>query len=405
MFSGVNTVSLSFVRAYERFTEGIMKDQNGQPFERFSKGIAHDREGYKEWVYNAARNILSFKKWKLSTVGNGEILDAAIRAIELQQGKLRNNLVQWNRRYGEGGRSHKELLKARGNISETTRIEQVLYDLYCSSENESRAFRDLVEIVGGHYDVIAYLFFLKDWTTFMPTRSQRFTEAFTLLGLDYKMVKSCSWENYQGYLERLHYVQICLSALGVPEVRLIDAHSFCWLLPRYTKDKTIVNVPVEWISGKPVTIKTPVEKREYNPNGAEIDFAARDAERRELGMIAQGIVLDAEIGRLKAMGRKDLAVKVEDVSHNAALGYDIHSFFEDGREKFIEVKAARHSGSRFSFFLSENECRKSQALDGYVFSLVTGLESDKQSIWEFPGRELPSGSLYPVKYRVEVEKT
>ena len=69
----------------------------------------------------------------------------------------------------------------------------------------------------------------------MPIKSTTFEEAFHLLGIDYELSGRCSWENYEGYLRRLESVQDMLNRQDiVPEikrqVRLIDAHSFCWML-------------------------------------------------------------------------------------------------------------------------------------------------------------------------------
>ncbi len=88
----------------------------------------------------------------------------------------------------------------------------------------------------------------------------------------------------------------------------------------------------------------------------KFDPAARDAANRRLGLSGERHVFHAERARLIAADRSDLARKVEWTSQERGdgTGYDIRSFEENGRERFIEVKTTR-GGSRTDFFLSRNE--------------------------------------------------
>lgn len=88
----------------------------------------------------------------------------------------------------------------------------------------------------------------------------------------------------------------------------------------------------------------------------KFDPASRDARNRVLGRAGEEKALSYEIDRLIGLDRMDLAKRVEwtaDV-HGDGAGYDIRSFDEDGRERFIEVKTTR-GGPRTDFFLSRNE--------------------------------------------------
>ncbi len=83
------------------------------------------------------------------------------------------------------------------------------------------------------YPLLGYLYFLKDMDRFMPIRSRTFDRAFRDLGIDLITARNCSWENYQRYNSALGTVQRALAALdGLATVRLIDAHSFCWMLEK-----------------------------------------------------------------------------------------------------------------------------------------------------------------------------
>ena len=81
-----------------------------------------------------------------------------------------------------------------------------------------------------------------------------------------------------------------------------------------------------------------------------------DAENRALGLLGEELVVEYERAWLRKVGREDLA---KDVQHTAieegdGAGYDVRSFFEDGRHKYIEVKTT--AGPKTAdFFISPNE--------------------------------------------------
>lgn len=79
-------------------------------------------------------------------------------------------------------------------------------------------------------------------------------------------------------------------------------------------------------------------------------------ESRDLGLKGELLVLAREQQRLIARGRKDLADRVIHVSvvGGDGSGYDIASFFDDGRPKFIEVKTTTGPKSA-EFLISPNE--------------------------------------------------
>jgi Domain of unknown function (DUF3883) len=86
------------------------------------------------------------------------------------------------------------------------------------------------------------------------------------------------------------------------------------------------------------------------------DFAERDAKNRRLGLAGELAVLALEKKQLTERGKADLAEKVV---HTAVIegdgaGYDIQSYFSDGRTKFIEVKTTA-GASTSDFFISANE--------------------------------------------------
>jgi hypothetical protein len=102
--------------------------------------------------------------------------------------------------------------------------------------------------------------------------------------------------------------------------------------------------------------KTPPKLSEMQRLLHKFDPAKRDARNRRLGAYGEEAVYKSERGRLSQMGRDDLARRVRWVSKEDGdgAGYDILSFDDQGRERFLEVKTTL--GSRKTpFFISRNE--------------------------------------------------
>ncbi len=360
-------------------------------------------EHYKEWLYLEARRRLKVEAWADDWIGTGEILKCVINAIEINEDKEhRNNIVQWQARYGPEAVSHWKLKEAKADRRQWVKTESVLWDMYGAEEDAEKCFGDLVDLFGGRYDLISYLFFIRDWNLFMPVKSTFFPRVFELLGVPHPMRAQCNWENYSGVLSRLGEVHRHLAGYNIPNgVRLVDAHSFCWMLDS-------LEVPSEETSSHPSIIKMTPQAGAAPVQGTgggettqeELEEIQRNQKR--IGDLAQSIVLKAERKRLRELGHNDLAQRVRDVSNDISLGYDIASFTSEGESKPIEVKAAAKRGRDLRFFLSENERIKASALPNYHFVLVLAVESKKPILREFAGNELPNAALYPTQYEVRL---
>ncbi|MGH7553981.1 MAG: HNH endonuclease [Longimicrobiales bacterium] len=223
---------LAFEREFSRLT-GLVNQADGQPFTSFREGLPSEWEGYKEIVRKDARRRLALNEWRPSDVGTGRILTRVLEAIEFSG----NNLVHWPARRGPKGQSHRALLDARSDTASCRNFEQWFIDLFKRRSGEQAAFEHFRELAGDRYDLIAYLFFLKDWNRFMPIAPATFDQALGLLGLDLVTTRHCSWRNYVQYNDALRGVQRLLRTRVDGGARLIDAHSFCWLLIRLTPRK------------------------------------------------------------------------------------------------------------------------------------------------------------------------
>lgn len=399
---------LTFQAQYERFEKAVLK-KSGQEFNSFRQGLPSKQEGYKEWVRTRALSILGWESWKESQIGTGQILARVVRAIEIDEGTdRRNNLVAWHPRFGPKSVSHYAIKDPQQHKTKRTQLETALYDLFKTNRPHGEVFETLRELGLKRYDLLAYLFFLKDWDRFMPISTTNFDRAFQNLGLDVKTTRQCSWENYCQYNNALHQVLDTLRNIaGLDDVRLIDAHSFCWMLARLkiqavTSDMGIplpeglISVQaVLWKDGGPLSI----DIDEAAEKGVE-DYERQAKENRRRGAFAEEYALKSERERLKAANRPDLAAKVMSVSNKPSLGYDIKSWEITEEPRYIEVKAARRSGKQYSFFLSENERNRSRNLQNYFFYLVFGVDEQQLSVQYLTAEQLTSDSLKPINYFV-----
>lgn len=110
------------------------------------------------------------------------------------------------------------------------------------------------------------------------------------------------------------------------------------------------------------------------------NFIEMESRNQSLGLAGEQLALAFERRRLWEAGERRLAEKVEHVSETQGdgLGYDIHSFEVDGRDRFIEVKTTRF-GLWTPFFASRNEVRVSEEREEeYQVYRVFGFEKSPQ---------------------------
>jgi hypothetical protein len=403
------SLTLSAAKFDEQFRlfAAAIAEESGEPFVSFHHGLADEWEGYKQRIYREGRARLAWAKWKRADIGSGRILAAVIRAIEIHESaEMRNNLVHWQAKRGPNSRSHIGLLNARADRDTRKRCEELLFQLYRGEGEPGDIFEALTENIGRRYDVLAYLFFLRDWEAFLPIATSVFDDAFARLGLDVRTRNRCSWENYQSYIAAIDLVRQRLRGKGFSTARLVDAHSFCWMLIRLPPANANA-VPPRRITMSEIGLLVVAPEREpaSGGGGSEIDFTALHERRAYLGDVAEDIAFEAEQKRLRVAGRADLADAIRIVSDDHRLGYDIASFNADGTPRHIEVKAASGSKIRMEFYVTANENHKSTKLANYWFYLVLGGESSRPLVRCAPARMIPPDALRPVLYRASIAET
>ncbi|MGM0498458.1 MAG: HNH endonuclease, partial [Bacteroidota bacterium] len=214
-----------FEQQYEAFCEYV-REKSGIAFTSFKHNpYTRGEEGYKYYIHLRGTDLLAFQAWKKSDIGTGDIIDATISAIEFDE----NNLVQWQARFGEAARPHHPLHEARKTGANVKEIESYLWGLF-HEDTDKQSFENLTSIFGKKYPIIAYLFFLKDSSKYLPIAPTFFDRSFEYLGVDFKTAYKCSWENYIGFISVISELKALLMGEIASEVTLLDAHSFAWML-------------------------------------------------------------------------------------------------------------------------------------------------------------------------------
>ncbi|MDP2764950.1 MAG: hypothetical protein Q8O54_08950 [Brevundimonas sp.] len=243
----------AFRDALVRFHRLISAHDQGRPFTNFHEGIAAAEEGYKPRLRDHALARLDPSRWSRDQIGSGSILQHVIDAIEIQDSRvtLVNNLVFWQNRFGHANREHRVLLEAVSDFGSRRQLEELFYDLYRGEADEGATFDRLSELIGAKYPLMAYLFFLRDSDRFMPIQPTTYDRAFRNLGIDLTTLKNCNWTNYQRYNSALVEVQKALvEVAGLAKTRLVDAHSFCWILETFKEPDEDGKVPAGKHAGR-----------------------------------------------------------------------------------------------------------------------------------------------------------
>ena len=129
------------------------------------------------------------------------------------------------------------------------------------------------------------------------------------------------------------------------------------------------------------------------------DYAAREASNRKLGEAGELLVLGFERQRLITAGCDRLADRVEHVAKTKGdgLGYDIHSYEPNGRDRLIEVKTTAFA-KETPFYASRNEVEFSHDhADLFVLTRVYGFRSAAHA-FELPGSIKRNCHLNAVSY-------
>ncbi|MGC9490955.1 MAG: DUF3883 domain-containing protein [Thermovirgaceae bacterium] len=97
------------------------------------------------------------------------------------------------------------------------------------------------------------------------------------------------------------------------------------------------------------------QKRPPFTNLSGTNYLRKEAQNQKLGLAGEIFVINFEKAWLISRGKNHLSEIVEHTAlFNDAAGFDIHSYNEDGSDKFIEAKTTRF-GQYTPFFATRNE--------------------------------------------------
>lgn len=293
---------IDFASAFTRFQS--LLTAFAAPFTRFDEGLIAAWESYKPRLRAEALIRLGAETWTEDRIGSGAIVAKVIDAIEIQatHGDLKNNLVFWRNQYGHANRDHRALIEAATTGTGLQTLERLLFQLYRTDRDEGALFDELSKATGAKYPLMAYLFFLKDMDRFMPIQPTGFDHVFGEIGLEFRTLRNCTWENYSQFNGILNALRKPIAdQAGLDHVRLIDAHSLLWLFStllrkeakgelekgekadaRYlsAREKSIADI--KYSVGKTVfnsngqVVPTTVKNKELHMSDAELDKLIRD---------------------------------------------------------------------------------------------------------------------------------
>lgn len=135
----------------------------------------------------------------------------------------------------------------------------------------------------------------------------------------------------------------------------------------------------------------------------KVDWEALSKKRREIGKTGEGIVIAMEKDYLESLGRGDLAERVRHTSviDGDGAGYDVASFFEDGKEKFIEVKSTTGPLS-YPFYASRNELDflKRHSKEAFIYRISIAPDTVISHVMSYE-EVIGSNEIVPVQYLLQ----
>ncbi len=150
---------------------------------------------------------------------------------------------------------------------------------------------------------------------------------------------------------------------------------------------------------------TPTKTVKSN-HSSKINYEKQSKNNQKLGDRGEMLVMELEKSRLSNAGKSALVDKIERVSLKSdAYGYDIVSFDEDGKERYIEVKATQSKPGATNFFFTENELQTAQKHQNYYIYIVYEITTDKPKVWAIKNPFNPQNEnvvKQPIKYRVTI---
>lgn len=150
-----------------------------------------------------------------------------------------------------------------------------------------------------------------------------------------------------------------------------------------------------------------VKHHEPSFKGALINFIQNEIENKRTGDAGELWVVNFEKEYLKEKGRPDLADKIKHSSREEGdgLGYDILSFYPNGKPKYIEVKTTK-GNFETTFYITRNELEWSKLNpDNYfLYRLFHFKDGTSPAQLKVINGDLSSICQVPVSFKVDLLK-
>lgn len=146
-------------------------------------------------------------------------------------------------------------------------------------------------------------------------------------------------------------------------------------------------------------------ERKYNTVRKIDNWEIINKKRKETGDKGEEIVLAVEKEYLESIGRKDLSEKVYHISKEKGdgMGYDILSFFDNGEEKYIEVKSTTKAiETQFNISKNELEFLKINSRNALLYRV--GVSTEPPEIEIKTGLQILESEIIPVTFIVKTKK-
>jgi hypothetical protein len=208
----------------------------------------------------------------------------------------------------------------------------------------------------------------------------------------------------RGYKPRLNYQDSLLAALDAQLQQDAELRKLMSDQVESAPDSTPRITRLEELFVEPPRLDRPRSVYERRDPRAAMhtaeSYLERESRNRRLGEAGELFVLEVEVRRLVAAGKKRLANKVEHRSKTVGdgLGYDILSFDERGSARFIEVKTTNF-GEYTPFYASANEVHASAELAPHYSMYRVFDFRDSPRIFSLNGDLRRLVSLEPMSFR------
>ena len=128
-----------------------------------------------------------------------------------------------------------------------------------------------------------------------------------------------------------------------------------------------------------------------------------EVENSLLGERGESFVIEIEKARLIKVGKEYLAKKIEQVSETRgpSAGYDIHSYEDDGTDRFIEAKTTKY-GISAPFFVTSNEVSFSERNKSRYFLYRVFQFGNAPKLFKLSGSLTEVCTLQPTVYQAKL---